>query len=72
MVNVNKLRGKIVECGMNVEVLASSVGMTKDTLYRRLNGGGIDFTIGEAQKIAVVLNLTASELNDIFFARSVA
>lgn len=66
MVNVNKLRGKIVECGMNIESLAEKTGMSRDTLYRRISKGGIDFTINEADRIAKALSLTATELNEIF------
>ena len=72
MVNVNKLRGKIVECGMNIESLAEKTGMSRDTLYRRISKGGIDFTINEADRIAKALSLTATELNEIFFAQYVA
>ena len=72
MVNVNKLRGKIVECGMNIESLARKTGISKNTLYRRISKGGIDFTINEADCIAKALSLTATELNEIFFAQYVA
>jgi DNA-binding phage protein len=72
VVDVNKLRGKIVEKGMNVSYLASKVGINASTLYRRLKGGGGSFTIEEADKIASVLALTSSELNSIFFAQYVA
>ena len=34
MVNVNKLRGKIVENGMSVEKLAGAIGVDKATIYR--------------------------------------
>ena len=66
MVNVNKLRGKIVECGMNVGTLAKKTGMSKETLYRRISKGGIDFTINEADRIAKALSLTETEFNEIF------
>ena len=66
MVNTDKLRGKIVEKRMNVDSLALAVGINPSTLYRRLN------TIEEADKIASLLELTAEELNHIFFAQYVA
>jgi len=72
VVNINKLRGKIVECGLSVEYIAEQVGIDKSTLYRRLCGGGGAFTINEADKIASVLCLSARELNEIFFAQYVA
>ena len=64
--NVQKLKGKIVENGLSVETLASMVGTTKSTLYRKLKKSeGI--TIGEARKIKAALNLTEAEATDIFF-----
>ena len=72
MVNIDKLKGKMVERRMNVESTAAAAEMDKATLYRRLNGGGGAFTIDEAAKIAKALELTADELNSIFFAHYVA
>ena len=72
MVNVNKLKGKIVEMGRNVESLANSIGIDKATFYRKLSSGGSAFTIGEADSIAEELALTRDEVNDIFFAQNVA
>ena len=71
MVNVNKLKGKLVELEMNVETLASRIGMDRATLYRRFSDGD-NFTIGEAAAISRELNLTAEEVHSIFFAQYVA
>ncbi len=72
MVNVNKLKGKIVECEMTVSDLASIVGIDKATLYRKLNGNGESFTIKEADIISKKLRLTVEEVNAIFFSQYVA
>lgn len=72
MVNVDKLRGKIVECRMSIEQVAEKIGMDRATLYRRLSNGGGSFTINEATKIARLLNLSSDEVNLIFFAQYVA
>jgi hypothetical protein len=65
--NIPKLRGKMVENGYNVEGFAVALGMDRTTLYRKLNEGE-KFTVGEAQKINTVLNLTKDEAHDIFFS----
>ena len=71
MVNVDKLRGKIVEKRMSVEKVAEAIGLDVSTLYRKLKYSD-KLTIGEASKISKVLELTAAEVNDIFFAHFVA
>lgn len=66
MVNVNKLKGKIVERGMSVETLAQSIKIDKSTLYRKLNSEGETFTIKEANLICAVLELSGQEATAIF------
>ncbi len=70
VVNVNKLRGKIVENGLNVEKVATRLGMNRSTLYRKMKDG--DFTIGEARAICEILNLSIEDAVAIFFADYVA
>lgn len=71
MTNSLKLRAKITEKGYTVETLAIAIGMHKATLYRKINAMQ-RFTIKEAYDIAIVLELTESELNEIFFGLKVA
>lgn len=72
LVNVNKLKGKIVENNLSVERLADSIGIDKSTLYRKLNNDGENFTIREADLISKELQLNPKEANDIFFSQYVA
>ncbi|MCC8163490.1 MAG: helix-turn-helix domain-containing protein [Lachnospiraceae bacterium] len=72
MVNVKRLKGKIVECGLSVEKVADIVGVDKATLYRKMGAGGETFTIKEANSIAKALGLSSDELNAIFFDHEVA
>lgn len=64
---VNKLKGKIVERGMNIESLAKLIGVDRATLYRKLNDAE-KITIGEAAKIKDVLEISESDAYDIFLA----
>lgn len=64
--NIAKLKGKMVEKGMNVDELATKVGINRSTLYRKLDGGE-KITIGEAMKIKKALGLTSEEASVIFF-----
>ena len=65
--NVNKLKGKITEKGLNVEMLANQIGINRASMYRKL-GNAEKITIGEARKIKAALNLTADEATEIFLA----
>ena len=55
LVNANKLRGKIVERGMNVSSVSVAIGLNKSTFYRKLSGD-CPFTIQDADKMVDVLN----------------
>ena len=63
--DLNKLKGKIVEKGWNVETLAEHIGVDRSSLYRKLNKFE-KITIGEAQKIRIALNLSNEEASSIF------
>lgn len=62
---LNKLKAKIVELGMNVETLAERIGMERSTLYRKLNNFE-KITIGEAIRMKDALEMTDAEASDIF------
>ncbi|MDW7668046.1 MAG: helix-turn-helix transcriptional regulator [Bacillota bacterium] len=72
MVNVNKLKGKIVECEMNISDLALKIGVDRATLYRKFNNDGETFTVKEVDMIAKELDLDLKEFNSIFFSQYVA
>lgn len=63
----NKLKGKIIEKGFNVEQVAERIGMDKATFYRKLNNFE-KFTVGDALRIKETLCLTDAEAYDIFLA----
>jgi len=72
VLNINKLKGKIVERGMNVGDLAELLGVNKSTVYRKLQNEGQTLTIAQVDAIANVLELTGEEVNAIFFSQYVA
>jgi len=63
--NINKLKGKIVEKEMNVETLASKIGLDRSSLYRKLNDCE-KLTIGEVAKIKDALEMTDEDACEIF------
>jgi len=72
MVNINKLKGKVIENGLTIEKLADKINIDRSTLYRKINHNGETFTIKEANLIAKTLKLTADDVNAIFFNQIVA
>lgn len=70
--NVNKLKGKIVERGLTVGKLAEEIGIERSTFYRKLKKNGATLTIKEVNLIVMVLGLTEKEAMEIFFNKIVA
>lgn len=71
MVNVSRLKGKIVECNTTQEELATKIGIDKSTFYRKMKQDG-NFSIKEVNSIVSTLNLSKDEAMAIFFADTVA
>ena len=65
--NINKLKGKIVEKGMNIEKVADMIGVDRSSLYRKLNNAD-KITIGEAAKMKDALGMSDAEAYEIFLA----
>ena len=72
MTNVDKLKGAIKEKRLSPEKVAEIIGIDKSTMYRKLNNGGDEFTIKQADIISQALGLTAEEAQAIFFSQFVA
>lgn len=72
MVNVDKLRGKIVEKRMSIAYLSKKIDIDKATFYRKLNDEGETFSIREVDAIAKELKLTFDEAIAIFFSQFIA
>ena len=71
MVNVSKLKGKIVERNTTQEELATTIGIDKSTFYRKMKQNG-NFSIKEVNLIVSALNLSKDEAMSIFFSETVA
>lgn len=65
--NINKLKGLIVEREMSVDTLADATGIGRASLYRKINNPE-KFTIGDAMKIKEALRMSDDVANEIFLA----
>ena len=69
IINTSKLKGKIVENNTTIESVATSLGLNRSTIYRRMKAGGESFTIGEMYKIIDYLSLSQQDAIDIFLSQ---
>lgn len=68
MVQINILKGKMVERGVTSKELAEALEINTTTLWRRLKDDGAGLRINDAKIISDKLKLTKSEFNTIFCA----
>lgn len=64
--NIPLLRKRIKAKGLNAADCALLMGLSRSAFYRRIHTGGLNFTIEEVHRLADVLELTGSELGEIF------
>ena len=70
MVDIEKLKKTIKDSGMTMVAVSQKSGITRETLYNRMNGIG-DFTATEIIGLSKTLNLKKSERENIFFKTKV-
>ena len=70
MLDVQKLKGKIVEKGKNIESVSAELGVNPATFYRKMKNNS--FEIREVDKLAKILSLNGDEASAIFFSNTVA
>lgn len=66
MVNVNRLKGLIVENEKSQSDIAKTIKMDRSTFYRKMKDGG-NFTVKEVQEIKKAVPLTDEQAVEIFF-----
>lgn len=65
MPDIVALKEKMHESGMTMVSIAKKAGISRETLYNRLNGRR-EFTASEIIALSEVLNLSKKERDDIF------
>lgn len=68
--DIKKLRAKCVEKGMTLKELAKGIGISVDTLRRRMCSNTL--TVKDVISIKNILSLTIEEVISIFFNITVA
>ncbi len=67
MPDILLLKNKIKESGMTIKAIAEKSGILRETFYNRLKGNG-EFTASEIVALTEVLNLSASDRDQIFLS----
>lgn len=67
MINGNKIKGRIVELGMNQGDVAEKMKLSQPTLSQKLNNIR-PMDLDEAEKLSEILMIPAEKFCDYFFA----
>lgn len=65
MLNAELLQKKIANSGMSITFISKKVGITRETLYNKINGKS-DFSATEIVALTELLRLTRAERDKIF------
>lgn len=64
---LNKLKAKMVEKGINADLLADVIGVDRSSMYRKMNNFE-KITIGEAKLIKTALEMSDEDAIAIFLS----
>lgn len=64
---LNKLKAKMVEKGINADLLADVIGVDRSSMYRKMNNFD-KITIGEAKLIKAALEMSDEDAIAIFLS----
>lgn len=67
MINTNKIRGRIVELGMNQGDIANRLGMAQPTFSQKINNIR-PMDLEEAEKISEILEIPKESFCEYFFS----
>ena len=68
MTDVKALVGIMEQRGKSKRATANALNINRTTLYRKLEGEGISFTVGEVRELIEFLSLTRDEVYAIFLS----
>lgn len=68
-INIDRLRGLLVERHVTHDALSTALGINRSTLYRKMGEGGNKFTAEEIYKMRDFIPLSDEEVIEIFLSR---
>lgn len=72
MVNVRKLKAKLLETGLTTQDAAKQLGINRSTFYRKLQKPDDLLSVRDIRVLSDLLGLKMTDVADIFFSHDVA
>ena len=66
--NINKLKGRIVEKGLTAQKLAPLLNLSEDAMYMKMNQRS-EFKRSEIERICQLLEISSDLIPEYFFAQ---
>ena len=65
-VDVERIKIRMNEMDLTVKDVVNALGIDESTYYRNMANSGKTFSVEQAQKLSVLLDLTKQEASEIF------
>ena len=65
-VDVERIKIRMNEMDLTVKDVVNALGIDESTYYRKMANSGKPFSVEQAQKLSVLLDLTKQEASEIF------
>lgn len=65
-VDVERIKIRMNEKDLTVKDVVNALGIDESTYYRKMANSGKTFSVEQAQKLSVLLDLTKQEASEIF------
>ena len=65
-VDVERIKIRMKEMDLTVKDVVNALGIDESTYYRKMANSGKTFSVEQAQKLSVLLDLTKQEASEIF------
>ena len=65
-IDVERIKARMSELGLTVKDVVSDLGIDESTYYRKMANNGKTFSVEQAQKLRILLDLTKQEASEIF------
>lgn len=65
-VDVERIKIRMNEMDLTVKDVVNALGIDESTYYRKMANNGKTFSVEQAQKLSILLDLTKQEASEIF------